>query len=217
MVSLFFWSVLPSSHLLIDLTFFERAQSVLSGNCERFDKLVSDPRTKKMEFPGDVLRLPVMKAPETSIEHGRTFGATFSAEIMVSTLGEAKKAMADVASLGSSASAISQEAFGQSAAVFRPGGMAGSSSGQVVQFGGCQEAPSVASVADQSAFQGMLGTHVLTDGERDSLASTPPPAKKALRSWKAQCWVGWSHRTPLGGQGLGLQPVLCNIEQVCQT
>ena len=69
--------------------------------------------------------------------------------------------------------------FGDTAQLFRPGALSGSSTGQVMPFGLMGNAPNLESLLPPDAFQGLRAPHDLTPEERLSLASqaAAPQAK----------------------------------------
>ena len=73
------------------------------------------------------------------------------------------------------ASEASLASFGDAAgALFRPGGIANSASGQVMQFDQLGQLPQLEAVTDANAFDGLSPRYVLSEEERARLASEQP-------------------------------------------
>ena len=63
--------------------------------------------------------------------------------------------------MGQGSASVSSTHFGDMAALFRPGAIVGSASGQAIPFG--QFGQPGKYVVDSGAFEGQLGKHVLSD------------------------------------------------------
>ena len=64
-----------------------------------------------MEEPGDEVRLPVMKPPESVVNHGRTLGTTVISGNRVNSVNEMQEAMKTMANVGKDSSAMSVSTF----------------------------------------------------------------------------------------------------------
>ena len=102
---------------------------------KKFDALVADPRTDRMEIPGDEIRIGVMDIPRTGVVRKRTLEAalvrdhgTLESEAAVAA------AAAELAKVGTGTlgTAINGDTFGPFAEAAFPKGLAGSLTGQVL-------------------------------------------------------------------------------------
>ena len=156
---------------------------------KKFDEMANDPTKTKMKVAGDQIRLPVMKAPETVVEHGRTVGVSVSSSSRVNSVNEMKAAMTDMANIGRDASAMSTADFGETAAVFRPGAIDGHQSGQPVPFEGFKTPAPIAAVADEAEFEGLMKRHQCTEAEL-AQAEQQPAKKRRTTTGKARPGLG---------------------------
>ena len=155
----------------------------------KFDVRAKDAGVDKMQVPGEPIRVPVMMAPETVVEHGRTLQAKVSSSSRVNSVLEMKEALQDVANVGKDASVLATASFGETAAVFRPGAIEGHQSGQPVPFGFGQPAP-VSTVANEEDFQGLMKRHEHTAEELAKQEGGQEAKKRRTTTSKAKPGLG---------------------------
>ena len=155
----------------------------------KFDERAKDAGVVKMQVPGEPIRLPVMKAPETVVEHGRTLQARTTSSSRVNSVLEMQEALQEVANVGKDASVLATTSFGDTAAVFRPGAIDGHLSGQPVPFQFGQPA-ALTTVANEGDFQGPLKRHDYTAEELAKQEEGQQAKKRRTTTGRAKPGLG---------------------------
>ena len=107
-----------------------------------------------MQIPGDDVRVPVIKAPETSAYRKRELANTVTTQVSIDSQAQADDAMRQLANVGVGMSSLNNPLFSDMTAALRPGVAAGSSSGQPIPLGSLQ-APPAGMVVPASNFEGL--------------------------------------------------------------
>ena len=108
-----------------------------------------------MQMPGDAVRVPVMKPPETDVYRKRELSKSLASTIGVVSQAQADDATKQLANVGVGMAALSGPLFGDMTGVLRPGVAVGSSSGQPLPLIPLQAPPSQM-VVPSSAFEGAV-------------------------------------------------------------
>ena len=106
-----------------------------------------------MNMPGDEVRVPVMKMPETVVYRKREFSKTVTSSASLESQGQANDAVRQLSGVGTGMAALSGPMFGDMTNVLRPGVAVGSNTGQVLPLAPLQ-APPTQLVVPKDAFDG---------------------------------------------------------------